>query len=115
MSRILETANGTTTITTDYEIEIDALFELDKLTNEQRVEYEKVKSFIALHGTIILINIEVEIDEGIASFRNIEDFISEKTSQTIDPTSIPKILMDEFESTAEFYAEENGLSSFLDW
>lgn len=113
MSRILETANGTTSLTMDYEIEIDYLFDVEKMDDTTRVAYQQVQSFIAQHGETLTLEIEVSIDGGEASLDGIERITSEKMRKTIEYAAVPTYLMKKIESDAEDYAEENGLESFL--
>ena len=113
MSKILETANGTTSLTMDYDIELEYLFDLESLDDTNRPIYEEVKAFVATYGETLSIDIEVSIDGGEASFDGIERITSEKTRKTIDYATVPTFLMKQIESNAEDYAEETGLESFL--
>ena len=113
MSRILDTVFGSVTVSMQYDIEIEHLFDIPNLTDEQRPIYEAVQEFILKYGTSLSIDIEACIDGGYASFDCIEDISSEKTLQTIDEGNIPKFLMEKIEAEAETYAEDNGLEAFL--
>jgi len=113
MSKILATANGTTSVTMDYEIELEYLVDVQNKDDKQGLEYEEVQAFIANHGDTLSIEIEVSIDGGEAIFDDIEEITSEKTGRTIDCSDIPTLLMKDIESSAQDCAEENGLESFL--
>jgi hypothetical protein len=113
MSKILDTANGTTTLNMYYDIELEYLFDDQELDDTKRQIYEEVQAFVAKHGETLSVDIEASIDGGEACFEGILEITSEKTRQTIDHSTVPKFLIKQIESNAEDYAEENGLETFL--
>ena len=113
MSKILETANGTTSLNMDYEIELEYLFDDEELDDTKRLVYEEVQAFVAMHGETLSVDIEASIDGGEACFEGILEISSDKTRKSIDHSAVPTFLMKQIESDAEDYAEENGLGSFL--
>lgn len=113
MSKILDTANGTTSLNMDHDIELEYLFDDEELNDTKRPVYEEVKAFVEKYGETLSIDIEVSIDGGEACFEGILEITSEKTRKTLDHSAVPTFLMKQIESNAEDYAEENGLGSFL--
>ena len=113
MSKILETASGTTSLNMDYDIELEYLFDDEELDDTKRLVYEEVQAFVAMHGETLSVDIEASIDGGEACFEGILEITSDKTRTTIDHSAVPTFIMKQIESDAEDYAEENGLGSFL--
>ena len=113
MSKVLEMANGTTSLTMDYEIELEYLFDVENMNDTNQPVYQEVQTFVEKFGQILSIEIEVCISGGYASYDGIEEITSEKTLETIQYSEVPTFLIEQIEKNAEWYAEENGLESFL--
>ena len=112
MSRILETASGSTSVQMSYEIQIYDLFD-EAIAPKDKDNREYVQLFVERHGTTIEVSIDVDIEEGEAYFSGIDEMYAEKTGAEISPSELPPFLWKNIEARAKKYAVDNGLEAFL--
>jgi len=117
MSRILDTANGSTSVSMTYEIKdyLEDLFNTDKLDAKKLLLKQEIQSFIDKYGDCLSVEVDVSIDEGYACSEGITEICSENTGARIELSEIPEFLLSKIDETASEYAEENGLESFFGW
>lgn len=111
MSKVLNMANGDTTLWMSFDIELYDLFDEENLPEDEKEEYELCLAFTQKYGEVLDVQVFAEIDEGYSEYAGYGAICLGRNP--IDEAEIPGTILGAIESSAESYAESEGLDSFL--
>ena len=111
MSKVLNMANGDTTLWMSFDIELYQLFDEENIQEDEKEEYELCLAFTQKYGEVLEVQVFADIDEGYSEYAGYGAICLGST--TIDEAEIPGIILGAIESSAESYAESEGLNGFL--
>ena len=111
MSKVLNMANGDTTLWMSFDIELYDLFDEENLQEDEREEYERCLAFTQKYGEILDVQVFADIDEGYSEYAGYGAICLGRNA--IDEAEIPGTILGAIESSAESCAESEGLESFL--
>jgi hypothetical protein len=111
MSKILDTANGESSLDMDFDIDLYDYFDLENPKENEKEALAACQAFIEEYGDFLSVEVFAEISEGYAMYAGYGNIYSGRTC--IDPSKIPDIILSDIEDHAKSCAEEYGLGAYF--